>query len=86
MLHLKRWKYRASIYYWIVIIVEANSTEFWKEDDIRGYDDWEEVVKGVNSLSMFDLMGVSDGMLLCPQKPGFIFILLLPGPPYKVSD
>ena len=47
-----------------VIMVETRSPEFQNEDVIRHYDDWEETVKWVNSLSKSRLVGVCNGMLL----------------------
>ena len=51
-------------------------------DDIRGCDDWEEVVKGVNSLSKSGLVGGE--RLLCPQKSRFSFHSPFPGLTFEV--
>jgi len=45
VLHQKGWEYTVSIYSWIVAIVEAKRPESWNANEIRGYNDWEEVVK-----------------------------------------
>ena len=40
--------------------------------------------KWMNDLSMSDLMGVSNGMFLCPQKLGLIFTPLLHDQPFWI--
>jgi len=41
---LQNWEYRASIYK-IIFMIENKSPKFWNGGEIRGHDDWEEVVK-----------------------------------------
>jgi len=40
----------------------------------------------MNDLSMSYFMGVSNGMLICSEKLGFIFTLLLLGSPFEFLD
>ena len=56
-----------------VVMVEPKSLEFLNEGEIRGYDDWAEVVKWVDDLSKSDSIGIVNIVLLCPQKPKFYF-------------
>lgn len=54
-------------------MVENMSPRFWNGGEIRGYDDCEEMVKWMNSLSNFDSIGIVNEMLLCPQNPRLYF-------------
>jgi len=45
-------------------MVKPKNPKFWNGDKTEGCDDWEEVVKWVNGLSKFGLMGVPNKMLL----------------------
>jgi len=53
--------------------------------EIKDYEEWEEVTKGMNGLPMSGLMGADNRMILCPQKSRFFFhFASVQLPPFEV--
>ena len=56
-----------------MIMAKVKITKFGNGGMIIGYNDWEEMVEYVTSLSKFDLTGVGKGLLLYPRSARFYF-------------